>query len=162
MCFTFIYSYNIYILSACSDPKFLRSRYSYQTYFTKFVMRILVSQLVKKFLSFHEPRRFVVMFKRIFLFWARWIQFTSSQTISLISNLIISCHRHVWFQNYPFLSGFQTKILYIFVSFHACVIRSVRLIFLDLITLEIYLNVFTCWTVPSSERQAPCYFATSS
>jgi hypothetical protein len=59
------------------------------------LQKLTVTQLVEKFSAFYGTRRFISLFTRshhCFLSWARWIQSTTSHTISLRSILIISFH----------------------------------------------------------------------
>jgi hypothetical protein len=64
--------------------------------------KLIVCQWVKKFVTFNENRRFIVVFTRtrhFFLFWARRLQPKPYHNLSMCSILIY----------FPFLEAFQSK-----------------------------------------------------
>jgi hypothetical protein len=77
-----------------------------------------VIQLVNKFPAFYGTRRFITVFTRAChwsLSWARWIQSTSSHTLSVRSIMILSSHVRLRLQGGYFPSGFPAKIPYTFL-----------------------------------------------
>jgi len=68
-----------------------------------FTVKLIVVELVKKFAIFNETRKFINIFIRAHhwsLTWARWIQPTSSHTVSLRYILILHCHLHIGLSSY--------------------------------------------------------------
>jgi hypothetical protein len=85
--------------------------------------RLTVTQLVKRVSTFYQTYRFITMFttaSQWTLSWARWIQYTSSYTVSLRSTLILSYHLCLGLPSGLFPpSEFPTKILSSHLS-HVC------------------------------------------
>jgi hypothetical protein len=63
------------------------------SYVTACFMVLTANQPVKKFPAFYERRRFIIVFTRIPLPWATWIQSTSPHLIYLRFILILSSHK---------------------------------------------------------------------
>jgi len=100
--------------------------------------KLIVTQLVKKILTFHRTWRFIAVFTRTrqwSLRWTRWIQPTPSYPISLRSILILSSYLGLRRPSDLFPSGFPTKILYPFLISHTRATCPTTLILLHLITL---------------------------
>jgi len=73
--------------------------YHHNTYtltpWTRVLEKLIVTQLVEKFSAFYEARKFITVFTRSChwsLSWSKWIQSTSSHTLSLRYILILSSH----------------------------------------------------------------------
>jgi hypothetical protein len=80
-----------------------------------FFEKQISNQLDTKFLTLRRIRRFITVLKRSChwpLYWARWIQSTSSQPISLIPILILSFHLRQDLSSVLLPSGFPTEFLY--------------------------------------------------
>jgi hypothetical protein len=88
---------------------------------TVLLENLIASRLVKKFPVFYGTRRFITVFTRARsskLYSARWIQSASIHPISLTDGLV-SSYLSLGTPNDIFLSGFPTKILYLFIILHA-------------------------------------------
>jgi len=92
--------------------------------------------------AFDGTRMFITMLTRsrhFYVSWARWIQSTSSQSVSLRSTFVLSSHvMYVYVTS--LLQGFPTKILYVFIFSPIRVICPSHLSFL--------IWVPQCWEVP--------------
>jgi len=86
--------------------------------------KLTVTQLVQKFPAFYGTRIFITVFTRAsysYLSWARWIQSTTSHTLSLRLILISSSHLRLCISSGLSTSGFQTISLCISPS---CVLHA--------------------------------------
>jgi len=95
------------------------------------LVKLIVTQTVKKFPTFNGIQRFITMFTRachLSPLRARWIQSTTSHSISLKSILILSFHLWLHLPSGLFPSGFLTKILYAFLLSPICAICPAHLI----------------------------------
>jgi len=75
---------------------------------------------------FYENRSFINVFTkslRLTIFWACWIQFTSSYSVSLRYSLIFSYIHVYFFSNWSLSSRFWDKFILSF-SFHPCVLHT--------------------------------------
>jgi hypothetical protein len=76
--------------------------------------KLTVTQLVKKFPSLYGNRRFITLFttgRHCSLFWARWIQSTTSYPISLRCIVILSSHQQLDLPNGLFPSDFRLNFV---------------------------------------------------
>ena len=81
--------------------------------------KLIVSHVVRKFLTFHANQMFITAFIRarhLFLSWARWIQSRFPIHISRWSLLILFSYLRVVLPSGLFPSGFATKTLYVLLS----------------------------------------------
>jgi hypothetical protein len=88
------------------------------------LVKQIVTQLVRKFPIFRGIRKFIAVFTRVCHFslsWARWIQSTNSQPISLRPIPTLSSHQRLGLPSGLFLSDFPTKILYELPASPMCV-----------------------------------------
>jgi hypothetical protein len=75
----------------------------------------------------YGTRRFITMFTKArhrTLFWASWIQFATSISVSLRSSLMLSSHLCLRLSGSLLLSGFPTKTLYTSPLPHVCYMSS--------------------------------------
>jgi hypothetical protein len=125
-----------------------------------FLEKLIVTQLIKKFLTFYGTRRFINVFTTAchwFLSWTRCIQSTTSYPLSLRSALILSSHVRlgllsglilIW--NYTPLmtstaSG-KSFVKYLFPHFLSCSIRGCIQKFPDwVITKYTHTTINTRW-----------------
>jgi len=108
---------------------------------TTVLEKLTVTHLVKKFPAFYETRRFITVFATAHhwsLSWARCIPSTTSRPASVRSILILSSHLHVGLPSGLFLSGFPTKVLFVFLISYVRSTRSAHLILLELIALKVF------------------------
>jgi hypothetical protein len=93
--------------------------YYYVTPWSRILLEnLIVTQLLKKFTTFHGTRGSVAVFtiaRHWFLSWARWIQSTLSHPISIRFILILPFHVCLGLPSGHFPTGFPTKILYAFL-----------------------------------------------
>jgi len=107
------------------------------------------TQLVQKIPAFYRNQSFITMFTRAChcsISWARWIQSTPSQPISLRSILTLSSHLYKGLPSAFLPSGFLTKILYALLIFIQDTWPA-HFILLDLITLLIFREVYKFWSL---------------
>jgi len=74
--------------------------------------KLTVTQPAKKFLAFYSTRRLTAVFTRAHhwsVSWARWIQSTTSHSISLRSIVILFSHFHLGLQMISSIQVFQSK-----------------------------------------------------
>jgi hypothetical protein len=102
------------------------------------------AELNKKFSAFYRSRLFIVVFTRALhwtLFWARWIQSTSSQP-TLPGYIILSSHLRHGLPRGLLPSGFRTKSLHGLLIYPMCAAWSVYLTLLDSVVLIIFGEVY--------------------
>jgi hypothetical protein len=86
---------------------------------------VIVTQLVKKFPTFYGTQSFITIFTRArhwYLFWARWIQSTTTRNISPI--LLLSSDPRLGLRSGLYVSGFPTEILYAYLTLPRAVIAQ--------------------------------------
>jgi hypothetical protein len=115
--------------------------------------KLIVSQIVKKFLAFYRNRKFITAFikaRRWSLSWARCIQYTLFHPISL-RFIILSSHVHPCL----FLSGFPAKMLFASLISPIRATWPTNLILLDLTTLIIFGEAHKLWNAPCRGDRDP-------
>jgi len=121
--------------------------------------KLIITQLVKKLPTFYGSQMFITVFvtsRHWSLYWAIWIQSTTSHPISLRSVLILSYHLCLSRPSGVFPSGFSTKILYAFLITPMLAKCPAHLILLDLITLTIFPEAYELWSLsPNSSHLGP-------
>jgi hypothetical protein len=88
-----------------------------------FLEKLIVTQLIKIFLSIYGCRRFIIMFTRAHDWsqsWTRCIQSTLSHSESLRSISILSSHQHLGLRHGLYLQLFRPKFIYKFLIFPMC------------------------------------------
>jgi len=109
----------------------------------------IVTRLFKKLPDFYGIRRFITVFTEAlhcFLSWISSIQSTPSQSISLISILILSSHLRLGFSSGLSPSVFPTNILYTFLISPMRATYLANLILLVLIIRIIFGEVYKLWS----------------
>jgi len=102
------------------------------------IQKLIVTQLVKKFLAFYGTWRCITLFTRVChwsLSWATWIHSTLSYPVAMRLRFILPSHRCLCLPSGLFLSGFLTKILCAILISYMCATCSVHLILLDLMCI---------------------------
>jgi len=98
------------------------------------------SQIIKKFPTFYESRRFITVFtsaRHLFLSWASSMQSIPSHLTSWRSTLIPYSHLRLGLPTGLFPSGFPIKPLYTSLLSPICATCPAHLIILDFITRKI-------------------------
>ena len=104
------------------------------------LVKLSISQLVKKFTAFYGTRRFITTFtsaRHLSLSWARSIKSMPPHPTSWRSILILSSHLLLGFPSGVFPSGFLTKTAYTTLFSPICATYPANLILLDLIIRKV-------------------------
>jgi len=121
--------------------------------------KLTVTHLVKELSAFYGTWRFITIFitahHRSLSSWARWMKSKPPHLISLRSIIILSSSLCLGLLNGLFLSGFPTKILYVFLISLVQVICPPHLILLDLITLIILGEAYMLWSSSTQNTFQP-------
>jgi hypothetical protein len=113
--------------------------------------KLTVAHLVKKFPSVYGTRKFITVFtttRHWSLSWARCIQSTPSNPVSLRSILILFYHLRLRLPSGLFPSSFPTKILYIFNTWLAVNRRAQFCLDFDLIVTVIFISMARTNLIP--------------
>ena len=98
------------------DPIICRG-YSYLLQWNRaLLVKLIGSQIVKKFPAYYGTRRFITAFttaRQPFVFWVREIQSITSYPTSWRCISILSSHLRLGLPSIPFPSGFPAKTLYV-------------------------------------------------